>query len=58
MSEYPNGNKITTKKSISESSPNMKYYESFDISNLYTSSGLYIENVDHFDNKFHFYCRS
>ena len=58
MSEYPNGNKITTKKSISELSPDIKYHESFDISNLYTTSGLYVENVDHFDNTLHFYCRS
>ena len=28
MSEYPNGNKITTKKSISELSPDIKYHES------------------------------
>lgn len=58
MSEYPIGNKITTKKSKSESSSNIKYHESFDISNLYTSSGLYVENVDHFENKLQFYCKS
>ncbi len=58
MSEYPNGNKITTKKSISESSSDIKYHESFDISNLYTTSGLYVENVDHLGNTLHFYCRS
>jgi hypothetical protein len=43
MSEYPNGNKITKKKSISESSSNIKYPESYDLSNLYISSGLYLE---------------
>jgi len=58
MSEYPNGNKITTKESISESSPNKKYHESYDISNLYTASGLYVENVDHIENTLHFYCKS
>ena len=58
MSEYPNGNKITTKKSKSESSPNIKYHESFDLSNLFMSSGLYVENVDHIENTLHFYCKS
>ncbi len=58
MSEYPIGNKITTKKSKSESVPYLKYHESFDISYLYTSSGLYVENVDHFENTLHFYCKS
>ncbi len=58
MSEYPIGNKITTKKSKPESSFNIKYRESYDISNLYTPSGLYVENVDHFENTLHFYCKS
>ena len=58
MSEYPTGNKITIKKSISELSSNIKYHESFDISNLYTTSGLYVENVDHLDNTLHLFCKS
>ena len=58
MSEYPIGNKITTKKSKLESSPNIKYHESFDISKLYTTSGLYIENVNHLDNTLHLFCKS
>ena len=58
MSEYPNGNKITIKKSISELTSNIKYHESFDISNLYTTSGLYVENVDHLDNTLHLFCKS
>ena len=58
MSEYPNCNKITTKKSISESSSDIKYHESFDISNLYTTSGLYVENVDHLGNTLHLFCKS
>lgn len=58
MSEYPNDNKITTKKSKPKSFPNLNYHENSDIANLYISSGLYVECVDHFENTLHLYCKS
>ncbi len=58
MSEYPNGNKITTKKSKPKSFPNLNYHENSNIANLYISSGLYVECVDHFENTLHLYCKS
>lgn len=59
MSEYPNGNKLTTKKSKHKSFSHLKYHENSDIANLYISSGLYVECVDHFENTLHlFYCKS
>ena len=58
MYKYPNGDKVTTKKSEYGNQVTTKLPECDGISQIYLSSGLLIQNIEQSDGVFHVYATS